>query len=48
MLYLGLLWIKEILDEKKNELSPHSKIPPFFLQNSFDPNESLLFNRELL
>jgi hypothetical protein len=22
--------LKEILEEKKNELSPHSKIPPFF------------------
>jgi hypothetical protein len=31
--------LKEILEEKKNELSPHSKIPPFFLQNSFNPKE---------
>jgi hypothetical protein len=29
----GLL--KEILEGKKNELSPLSKIPPFFFQNSF-------------
>jgi hypothetical protein len=25
--------LKEILEEKKNELSPHSKIPPNFLQS---------------
>jgi hypothetical protein len=25
-----LVGLKEILEEKKNELSPHSKIPPFF------------------
>jgi hypothetical protein len=38
---LGLLWIEENFEEKKNELSPHSKIPLFFLQNSF-PNEPLV------
>jgi hypothetical protein len=31
--------LKEILEEKKNELSPHSKNPPFFLQISFNPKE---------
>jgi hypothetical protein len=32
--------LQEILEEKKNELSPHSKIPLFFLQNSFNPKEA--------
>jgi hypothetical protein len=27
---------KKILEEKKNELSPHSKIPLVFLQNFFN------------
>jgi hypothetical protein len=36
--------LKEILEEKKNELSPHLKIPPFFLQNSFNPKEPKLHN----
>jgi hypothetical protein len=28
--------LKEFLEGKNNELSPHSKIPPFFLQSSFN------------
>jgi hypothetical protein len=30
---LGLLWIEINFGEKKNELSPHSKISPKFLQS---------------
>jgi hypothetical protein len=37
----GSFGLKEILEEKKNEISPHSKIPPFFLQNSFNPKVAL-------
>jgi hypothetical protein len=31
--------LKEILEEKKNDLSPHSKNSSFFLQNSFNSKE---------
>jgi hypothetical protein len=35
----GSFGLMGILEEKKNELSPHSKNSPFFLQNSFNPKK---------
>jgi hypothetical protein len=40
---VGLLWIQvNFGGNKKNDFPPHSKIPPFFLQNTFNPKETLL------
>jgi hypothetical protein len=33
--------LKEILEEKNNELSPYLKIHPFFFQNFFNPDKPL-------
>jgi hypothetical protein len=35
----GFFGLKKMLEEKQIELSPYLKIPLFFLQNSFNPNE---------
>jgi hypothetical protein len=35
--------LKEFLEGKNNELSPHSKIPPFFLQSSFNQKEPFIW-----